>query len=143
MKTLRRRCCLPEHKRRCERTSSARSECSLQDFNSRARMLSTLPRRHQPSHEGLHYFSQHVEVRRDSYSRAMCSLEMYRDTQAMFGTLFSWQSRSGLEQITGTPLTESMWFGRVIQREACLTSSLDHFALRRNLIPHISQEQKV
>lgn len=66
-----------------------------------------------------------VEAKRDSYSCIMCCLGMYRNTQAIFGTQFAWQSRRSLQQMTGTPLTDSMSFGRVMQREARLTRSLD------------------
>lgn len=81
-----------------------------------------------------------VEARRDKYESDMAALEMYDDNKRMFQqSIFECKSREEMEGRTLTPLTDEVWAVRVPDRKSCLTSSVDHFALKHDLIAHIAK----
>lgn len=86
-----------------------------------------------------------VEARRDNYESGMAALGLFDDTHAMFqcSPQFEWKSKESLERVSGTPLTDAIWTSHVLEREARLTSTVDHFALKRDLISHMAKEHSL
>ena len=86
-----------------------------------------------------------VEARTDTYESGMASLGLFKDSQCIFPVIhaFEWQSRTAMEARSGAPLADSIWAAKVVQREDHISSSVDHFALRRDLIAHIWAKHEV
>lgn len=83
-----------------------------------------------------------MEARRDSYASGMAALGLFRDVQNLFQVTnpFKWQSRAASESASGTPMSDSLWAGRVLQREDNITSTVDQLSLKRDLIAHLWKE---
>lgn len=86
-----------------------------------------------------------VEARRDTYASGMAALGLFRDASELFQTTntFKWQSRVSLESALGTPMSDSMWASKVMEREERITSTVDHFALKRDLIARVWKEHRI
>lgn len=83
-----------------------------------------------------------VEARRESYESEMSSLRLFQDVKNLFqvSETFKWQSRAAIKSDTGTPMTDFMWGGLVLQRKGRISSTVDHFALKHDLIAHVRNE---
>lgn len=86
-----------------------------------------------------------LEARRNTYESGMSELGLYQDAQGLFSSSPSlcWQSRTALEAASGTPMSDSVWAAKVFQREDRITSTVDHFALKRDLIEQVWKEQNM
>lgn len=80
-----------------------------------------------------------VEHRRDAYDSGMGSLGLFEDARATFGSTpsFAWQSETAMTQLHNGSLPNGTWATIVDARESRVTSSVEHFSLKRDLIDHI------
>ena len=80
-----------------------------------------------------------VEHRRDGYESGMASVGLLEDAMALFpgAATFEWQSREAVQTAHGEPVPEGIWAAMVASRESHITSAVDHFALKRDLVAHI------
>ncbi|CDF32582.1 unnamed protein product [Chondrus crispus] len=79
-----------------------------------------------------------VESRRDNYQSGMASLQHFSEALAMFaaGQSFTWEFESATRYLLGSELPTGM-ASIVSSRHSRITSKVDHFSLKRDLIEHI------
>ena len=80
-----------------------------------------------------------VESRRDNYESGMMSLQHFSEARAMFaaGQSSTWESELATRYLLGSELPTGMWASMVSSRQSRITSTVDHFSLKRDLIEHI------
>lgn len=80
-----------------------------------------------------------VESRRGHYESKMFALRFSEDARALFGSTmpFKWESKEAHEKRSAMQLYPDMWAAMVSAREERVSNSIDHFALKSDLIEHI------
>lgn len=80
-----------------------------------------------------------VEHRQNNYESDMSSLAMLKDVEDTLGRIqtFKWESKSALELLLRGELPAGMGVSAVENREGRRTNTVEHLALKRDLVYHI------
>lgn len=80
-----------------------------------------------------------VEDRRSNYMSVICYLQATTEAINLFADSpsFAWGSRSSIISLYGGVVPQGLWASMVASREEAVTSTVDYFALRQDLVAHV------